>query len=460
MAVIGHQRIAVLLASHAIVAGCAAEGLRPPPGAATPQVQTTHRLGAEAPRQDVADPGGAPPLDLLLEIALARNPRIGAARERALAAAEGPAAEAWLPNPQVMFGWYRTPVETRVGSQRRSLSISQAIPFPTKLAARARAENAEARRAAVAYERATRDVLTEVVRTAHEIAYLDEAVAVTAQIAPLVERYVAVSAAGETGTLLPELFRAETQRAQLDNDRVILTELRESEAQHLRSLLDLPVPMRIGTPVIGEIPHVDGSFSDLVAIAERHSQELREAGLSLEAAVARTSMAEQAFAPDLVLGATRIHTDRLDPSLGMNPDGNGDDPVILSVGISVPLWVQRDAASVRRARALERAASLDRAQAIQSVRDRLGRAWFALGNAERLERLYDEVLVPRARDAARTAEDLQASGKGSLAGILETIAVLHNFRLAAARARADHGRALADLESVLGRPFVEGEEKR
>lgn len=412
----------------------------------------------------IPDLSESPPLALLLQIALSRNPRILGAGERARAAAEGPIAESWLPNPQVMIGWYQTSVETRVGSQRRSLSITQAVPFPTKLRARALAEGAEARRAAVVYERTTRDVLVEVVRSAHEIAYIDEAIAVTAEIAPLLERYVAAAAGGETGSLLPELFRAETQRAQLDNDRVILVELREAEVQHLRSLLDLPVSTNIGSPVIGGTPRVETSFAELVSIAERHNQELREAGFALEAARHRTSLAEQAHVPDLMVGATRIYTDELDPSLGMNPDGNGDDPVIFSLGVSVPLWVHRDAAATRRARALERAAAQDRAQAIQSVRDRLARSWFALGNAERLERLYEEVLVPRARSAARTAEDLMASGKGSLAGTLETIAVLHNFRLAAARARADHGRALADLEGVLGRPFLEdpapGEEGR
>jgi len=76
-----------------------------------------------------------------------------------------------------------------------------------------------------------------------------------------------------------------------------------------------------------------------------------------------------------------------------------------------------------------------------------------LGNAKRLQDLYERVLIPRAETAARTAEDLHAAGKGTLAGTLETIAVLHNFRLAAARACADHGQAVAALEAILGKPL-------
>ncbi len=142
-----------------------------------------------------------------------------------------------------------------------------------------------------------------------------------------------------------------------------------------------------------------------------------------------------------------------DPSLG-DPPGNGRDAVIFGAGISVPLWYHRDSAAVRRARRLERAAAHERLDAAQRLRERLARTWYAVGNAGRLTRLYGEVLVPRATTAARTAEDLLLAGKGSVAGALETIAVLHNFRLAEARARADHGRAIADLEALVGRPFA------
>jgi outer membrane protein TolC len=127
----------------------------------------------------------------------------------------------------------------------------------------------------------------------------------------------------------------------------------------------------------------------------------------------------------------------------------------------VPLWLPKDNAAIRQARANERAAALEKMDAVQRVRDRLARAWFRLRNADRLNRLYRDVLVPRARAAASTSEDLLATGKGTLAGTLETVAVYHQFRLAAARASADHGQALADLEVAIGRPFqLEGEAAR
>ena len=119
----------------------------------------------------------------------------------------------------------------------------------------------------------------------------------------------------------------------------------------------------------------------------------------------------------------------------------------------MPVWANRNAASIRRAEALQRAAREGRRDAALRLRMRLARAWFQVGNAQRLARLYGEVLVPRAEVAARTAEDLHTAGKGTLAGTIETIAVVQNFRLAAARAHSDYGQAVAELEAILGQPL-------
>jgi len=226
-----------------LVVSCAQErgALRHVPASAPANVVAAHGITEgpvapsdphEAPR-DLAE---APRLADLLRLALERSPVIRAAEARALAAGEGATIEGWLPNPQVMVGWYETSVETRVGPQEWSVGVRQSIPFPTKLSAKADIADSDAERMRIVYERMTRDVLVEVVRVAYEIAYIDDALAITVEIEALLERYTAAASVGETGSQVSELFRADTQRAQLENDRVILAELRFVEAQRMRSL--------------------------------------------------------------------------------------------------------------------------------------------------------------------------------------------------------------------------------
>ena len=154
------------------------------------------------------------------------------------------------------------------------------------------------------------------------------------------------------------------------------------------------------------------------------------------------------------MGYTHVFTGALEGT-----PGSGEDAQIVHLGLSLPLWFHQNTARVRRARELERAATLGRQDARTRLRTRLARVWFRVGNTRRLVRLYEEVLVPRAERAARTSEELLAAGKGSLAGTVETVAVLHNFRLAGARARADLGRAVAELEALLGRALHGGREE-
>ncbi len=356
-----------------------------------------------------------------------------------------------------MLGWYESSVQTRVGAQEFSAGIQQRIPYPTKLRLRARIDRVLAGRETLLYESAVRDVLVEVVRAAHELAYLDRAARISSDIGALLERYAADAAAAQTAAdrvraPLSELFRAETQRAQLDNDRVVLAELRAVEEENLRALLALPAGTPVGVPAIDPVPEVDLSYEALLAAARQHSQELRAAGIQAEAAALRTELARQSRRPDFTVGYTQIFTDDLPSSVG-SPAGNGEDARIFWLGFTLPVWGSKNAAAIRRARRLEDAALLDRQNTATRLRARLARVWFSVGNARRLVQLYETVLIPRAEQATRTAEDLRASGKGTLAGALETTAILHNFRLAAARARADYGRAVAQLESVVGQPL-------
>jgi outer membrane protein TolC len=233
--------------------------------------------------------------------------------------AEGPAIDGWLPDPRAMLGWYAVPVETRVGPQEWSLGIQQDIPFPTKLTLKSDIAEVEARRALVVYERTVRDVLTDVVRTAWELVYLDQAERISGEVARLLDRYVAAAGGEPSDSPLSELFRAETQRAQLENDRILLMELRAAEAERLRSLLALPPGTPIGTPQASSIPALSLGYEEVLAVASAESQELREAGLASEAAVLGSDLADQRIgvcraAADLrvQVGVPARHNDGLD----------------------------------------------------------------------------------------------------------------------------------------------------
>ena len=64
-------------------------------------------------------------------------------------------------------------------------------------------------------------------------------------------------------------------------------------------------------------------------------------------------------------------------------------------------------------------------------------------------------MIPQALKSVRTAETWFMEGAGSFSDFVETQKTAYNFQLSLARARADYGKILADLERLVGRKVTE-----
>ena len=76
--------------------------------------------------------------------------------------------------------------------------------------------------------------------------------------------------------------------------------------------------------------------------------------------------------------------------------------------------------------------------------------YFRLKNSERLIRLYRDQLLPQAARAMEIAETWFREKQGSFSDFVETEAVYYNFQLSLARAKADYGKYLAQIERLCG----------
>ena len=68
-------------------------------------------------------------LNHYIENALKNNPHLGATYKIAMASQKNVTKAQFLPNPQFSFGYFVSPIETRVGSQRARFSVTQMFPW-------------------------------------------------------------------------------------------------------------------------------------------------------------------------------------------------------------------------------------------------------------------------------------------------------------------------------------------
>ena len=399
---------------------------------------------------ELEDENGDLSLSRLMGLALEKSPRLLASRDLRVARRERRAQVTALPDPVLKLGWYAEEVQTRTGPQSFVIGLNQRIPWPTKLAVAGEIADIEARMAAVESWIAERDVLLELARRYHELAHLEASIELTREIEALWNDLVTRSAA------LPwmaqsERVRAETRAAQARYDRQVLGELAEIERAAIRSLTALPRELPLPRARVMTPPEIRLDLEQLEDLAVKSNQELLLAELSIEKSRARIEAAELEMFPDFSVGGRYIATDRRPD--GVDPSGNGNDPLFFELGITLPL--QR---SAKRARISERrhessARVHARHELRLSLRRRLAEQNLRARNEVRLVDLHATVLVPQAEHAAREAEARIAAGDTGLAGLFETIAARHQVQLTELRAKTDYAKRVTQIEALVGHPL-------
>lgn len=382
----------------------------------------------------------------LIRFAAETNPAVVAAHHKYLAATHKKGQAFTLPDPQVMFSY--NVIQMDPANRKWEIGVQQEIPYPGSLVIAGKIADRDARAEYFRYEGVVRDSVAQAKASFAELYYIDRAQDVTAEIRKLYDRYAALAAGGTevAKPKLPETFRAESQRAQLGYDLILLREMRQSEVEGLRTICGLPPSADMGrTAELADPPEFKFTLDQLVAIAQQYNQELAAAGVEVERAALQTKLARRAPIPKLMAGASYVRT-------GKMPDGTDPtkDEVMVNFGVSVPLWFGKYRAMACEAKEMEAAAQAEELAVRYGKRAELAKAYFKLNNAARLVKLYRDTLLPQSRQALQSAEELYRKGEVNLVGLLETTAAVHNFELARLRATADFYQNVAMIEKMLG----------
>jgi len=391
-----------------------------------------------------------PSLSELLEFAQRTNPTIQAARAAWMAGLERSQTATGLPDPQLMATYFTTPIETRLGPQDWNLTLSQTIPFPTKLANLGTMLATDATLARLQLDKAHGEIGTAIRHSFHELVYIGRAKAVAVQIRELLDhlRLVAETAMAQDQATLVDVMKAQSQVAQLRYDALLLEELEQTEKAQLNGLLNRLPAAPLGPLRPAVAPPLTVGLDEIFQLATANRDEVRMAANRVQRARANRNLAAAQRLPDLKLGL--FYAGIGEPDTPTPPLDAGRDAVGIQAGISIPLWFGKNNHLVREAEAeIRRAQALQAAQ-VNDTRTAVQRVYFRLQNAQRLTVLYQEELLPQAARAMELAETWFREGRGSFSDFVETATVWYNFQLSMARAQADYGKELARLEQLAG----------
>jgi|GEM_PF-686806 len=416
-----------------------------------------------------ASPVDSVTVNALISVAVQRNPRIEAERQRVQAAKarQGPSG---LPtDPRLMLGLRNVPVSEpgfRDFMTMKMVGVSQTIPYPGKLRVERDIAAHDVELAAARERLAVADVTRDIQEAFYDLVYVDRAMEIVTRnrdvlvgVTQIVEtRYAAGS------TEQQEVLRSRLALTRLADQATVLVEQRHALVAQLNALLDQPSETVIEHAVIAErvaratVRDSTGatqflsaslgarvanspfpSLRDAQLMALRESPDLREMEAQIVTQTLRVERARKEHLPDI------------DVMLEYGQRNGLSDMV--SATVSIPLGVRKQRKQDQLAMAA--AGELSALQADRLARQNVLRADVArlLSDLERQRAqlaLYQISVYPLARASLQSAlADFQA-GRVALTAYLEQQVLLFNHDLEYARLRSDVGKSLALLERVVG----------
>jgi len=389
-------------------------------------------------------------LDDYLAYAAIHNAGLEAAFYRWKAALEEiPQARA-MPQPRVTYAEFIREVETRVGPQRRKLSVTQRFPLFGRLGLQGgvAAEAAELQRAR--YESVKLSLFHRVKRAYADLYYLARSIRITEENVQLLTylESVARKSYSAGGVSHGAVIKAQVELGRLEDRLRALRDMGRPRVAALNAALGrsstTPIPFPSDLPADPREISIEELHAELLT----NSPDLKAIDARVSREEAAAALARRKWLPDVTIGADFIDTGEARmPGVA----DSGKDPIMAMVSIDLPLWSGSLRAEAREADARSRAALRERADRENGLLADLEMTFFQFEDAERRIDLYRNTLIPKAEQSLGVAEQAFAAGDAGFLDLIDAQRTLLEFDLALERARCDRLVGFAKLELLVGK---------
>lgn len=392
---------------------------------------------------------GVVQLDALLKLSESHSPKLFAAFNRWKAAVYGITVSTALPDATLSYSEFIDSIETRLGPIERRFAFEQRIPNPGKLSARQESSAYNARAMRANFE-ATRLALRESVLIAvanlreldAKVVVIQRLTGIVKEIEEIIETRVATNQAAQAA-----LLRVQVEKERLENDL-------SSFKQQRPSLLKILTAVT-GVDISNDILFTKLEIAEVAALPEKAllytsldtHPSLNKDLAKVAIAKAKASEAGWSWIPDFSLGFEYQQIGS--PNIPVPPSGSGHDAIAFKVGITIPWQLGVNSAREEEAEAREEAAKYAAQQTKLNLRSLLDQAIFAFDDAYRLVNLYEESVLPKARQALDLSQADFVTDKASLTDVLDAERALLAGELSLVSAKAQLLRGEAKVESLI-----------
>ena len=384
-------------------------------------------------------------LDDYLMVAAENNPSLKAKFQEYLAALEVVPQVGALPDPQLAFGYFIRPVQTRVGPQEFRISATQMFPWFGSLRAR---EDVAVQRAKAKYElfeEARSKLFDEVRGTYYNLYFNGKATDMIRDNIEILEifRKLAITKveAGKASAL--DEYRISMEIGDLENQLARLSDHQQYLKVAFFNLLNsqeeevwLPDTLWNSTPELSRQQMLDS------LLAKNHQilgLELQRTAYSYQQEVARKS-----GIPDFSIGLDYIMVGKGENNL------SGEDALMFPrIGISIPLYRDKYRSMIQEAVYQESAKSNEIQEKKNMLETLFEKTWNELKDADRRLVLYEHQLDLATRSINLLQVEYTTAGE-NFEEVLRMERKKLRYGLELEKARSDKQAAISFLDYLMG----------
>lgn len=385
--------------------------------------------------------------------ALERNPGIIAARDRWKSSEAIIETRRAFPDPRFSYGYFFESVETRVGPQRHILSANQTFPFYGKRDLRADIAAKEAENLKEVYEATKREIIRQVRKIFYDLFHVVTLIDITHREKALLERFERIARTKyETGRGLQQnIIKVHVEISKLNERLLNLEKQKQTAEAMMNTLLNRPPAEPLSKPKQPDLMEISMGLEELLELAKGNRPELKAAEALIEKGESAYKLAKKDYYPDLTVGVNYIE-------VGGRPgdvEDEGKDAFNVMLTINVPIW--RKKLSSQAHSALETIAAhkshyhatLNRT--LFEVKDN----FFKIQTARDTIELYENALIPQAKQSMESAEAGYITGIVSFLDLLDAERVLLNVQFGYWQAYTQYLEHVNDLERAVGIEMTE-----
>ncbi|MBN1128231.1 MAG: TolC family protein [Chitinispirillaceae bacterium] len=392
-------------------------------------------------------------LDRYLAEAALNNPGLKSSFNEYMAALEKVPQAGALPDPQLTFGYFVSPVETRVGPQRARVSASQMFPWFGSLKAKKEASVLFAKSKYEVFEEAKSRLFYEVKSAYYTLYYAQKAIAITGENIDILKtfRRLALLKVESGMASAVDVFRVEMEIADTENQLALQKDGFFALQSGFNNLLHTDEERAVALPdtlTTSEQPVFDRK-AVLDSIRNGNHQILRAA--FMEASYKKQVVAaRKAGMPTIMLGFDYVVVGKsMNPMTAPSESGR-DAFVFPMIGLSIPLYRHTYSSMVKEAVFMQKSTE-------EAGRDKVNVLETAFANAEKEYKDAQRRLPLFNGQAARAQNALnilrteyESSGK-NFEEVLRMERMLLEYKLQTEKARSDIGVTIASIRYLTGK---------